>query len=217
VSAESGPDGFVHRFQPAAADEALAMLLLHGTGGDENDLVPLGRLLKPGAALLSPRGKVLENGMPRFFRRFAEGVFDLEDLARRTVELAEFVHWARERYALAGKPLMAVGFSNGANIAVSLMLTQPRVLAGAVLFRAMVPFVPEHPPPLEGIPVLLSAGRADSMVGLEQPERLADLLRGAGARVALLWDEAGHTLGVESVRLAREWLGTVELTARESG
>lgn len=207
-------DSYVHRFIPGTDPNGPTLLLLHGTGGDENDLIPLGRLLAPGAAMLTLRGNVLENGMPRFFRRFAEGVFDLEDVARRTVQLAEFLEEARAHYALADRPLIAAGFSNGANIASSLLLMRPDALDAAVLFRAMVTVVPDALPRLDDKPVFLSAGRADTMVGIEQPERLAELLGSCGARVTLSWDEAGHMLAVESVRKAREWLGAAGLVAR---
>jgi predicted esterase len=211
---EARAETYVHRFVPGTEPDSPTILLLHGTGGDENDLMPLGRLLAPGAALLSLRGNVLENGMPRFFRRFAEGVFDLEDLARRTIELADFLAAARERYALGDRPLVAAGFSNGANIASSLMLTRPGVLDAGVLFRAMVTVVPDPLPRLADKPVFLSAGRTDTMVGIDQPERLADLLRSCGARVTLSWDEGGHMLAVDSVRKAREWLGAIGLVTR---
>src|ERR1700731_948211 len=135
--------GLVHVFVPAENPESPTLLLLHGTGGDERDLLPLGAELWPGAALLGVRGKVLENGMPRFFRRFAEGVFDVDDLKSRTEELANFIDAASERYAFNKKRLIAVGYSNGANIAASLILLHPHCLAAAVLFRAMVPFSPD--------------------------------------------------------------------------
>src|SRR3954465_11764357 len=136
---------FVHRFVPASKLGRAPLLLLHGTGGDENDLIPLGRALSPGSALISPRGKVLENGMPRFFRRFAEGQFDQEDLAFRTEELAGFIQSASVQYGFDAKQLFAVGFSNGANIASSLILRHPELLAGAILIRGMVPFRPADP------------------------------------------------------------------------
>src|SRR3954463_13661772 len=137
--------GFIHKFVPASSGSrhAPTLLLLHGTGGDENDLLSLGHELWPGAALLGVRGKVLENGMPRFFRRFAEGVFDVEDLKSRTEELANFIDAAAEHYQFRKRHLVAVGYSNGANIAASLMFLHPHYLAAGVLFRAMVPFWPE--------------------------------------------------------------------------
>ncbi len=198
--------GFVHRFVPAETPDAPTLLLLHGTGGDENDLLPVGRMLDERAALLSPRGKVLEYGLPRFFRRLAEGVFDHEDLVDRTHELAEFVERAVNEYGIDPRRLFAVGFSNGANVAASLLLTYPRLLAGAILLRAMVPFEPERAPDLSGTPVYLAAGRSDQMVPPENTERLAQLLREAGADVTLDWQPGGHGIGPEEVQAARNWL-----------
>ena len=198
--------GFVHRFVPAQDENAPALLLLHGTGGDENDLLPVGRMLDERAAFLSPRGKVLEHGMPRFFRRLAEGVFDEEDLVNRTHELAEFVEAAVNEYGLDPKRLFAVGFSNGANIAASLLLTYPRLLAGAILLRAMTPFEPETMPDLSGTPVYLAAGRSDQIVPAENTERLAGLLREAGAEVTLDWQPGGHGIGPAEIQAARDWL-----------
>ena len=198
--------GFVHCFVPAQTSDAPTLLLLHGTGGDENDLLSIGRMLDEQAALLSPRGKVLECGMPRFFRRLAEGVFDHEDLVNRTHELGEFVEQAVDKYGINRRRLFAVGFSNGANIAASLLLMYPRLLAGAILLRAMVPFEPERVPDLSGTPVYLAAGRSDQMVPPENTERLAQLLREAGAEVALDWQPGGHGIGPEEVQAARNWL-----------
>src|SRR5471032_1311716 len=161
---------FIHRYIPATQPGLPTLLLLHGTGGDENDLIPLGEQLLPGAALLSPRGKVFENGMPRFFCRLAEGVFDLEDLKLRTQELAAFVAQARNIYGITAP--IAVGFSNGANIAASLLLSQPDVLRGAVLLRAMLPFEPQPPPNLSGKPVLLLSGSKDTMIPAVASKRL---------------------------------------------
>ena len=198
--------GFIHRFVPPERDGPTTLLLLHGTGGDENDLLPLGRMLDEEAALLSPRGKVLENGMPRFFRRLSMGVFDEEDLVRRTHELAGFVEEATSEYGLDPQRLFAVGFSNGANIAASLLLLHPGLLAGAVLLRAMVPFEAETPSDLQGTPVYLAAGRSDQMVPPESTERLAKLLREAGAEVTLDWQPGGHGIGPAEIEGARAWL-----------
>jgi len=201
--------GFVHRFDPAEEPGAPTLLLLHGTGGDENDLLPLGRMLDKRAALLSPRGKVLENGMPRFFRRLSMGVFDEEDLVNRTHELASFVEEAASEYGLDPKRLFAVGFSNGANIAASLLLLRPDLLAGAVLLRAMTPFELETLPDLSDTPVYLAAGRSDQMIPPESTERLAELLREAGAEVTLDWQPGGHGIGRAEVEAARDWLAEV--------
>jgi len=201
--------GFVHRFDPAEEPGSPTLLLLHGTGGDENDLLPLGRMLDERAALLSPRGKVLENGMPRFFRRLSMGVFDEEDLVNRTHELASFVEEAASEYGLDPKRLFAVGFSNGANIAASLLLLHPDLLAGAVLLRAMTPFELETLPDLSGTPVYLAAGRSDQMIPAESTERLAELLRKAGAEVTLDWQPGGHGIGRAEVEAARDWLALI--------
>jgi predicted esterase/catechol 2,3-dioxygenase-like lactoylglutathione lyase family enzyme len=197
---------FEHQFVPARAEGAPTLLLLHGTGGNEYDLLDLGRALYPGAALLSPRGQVLENGMPRFFRRLAEGVFDLDDLRRRTHDLAEFVAAAAEAYQIDPRRVIAAGYSNGANIAASLLLLRPETLAGAVLFHAMVPLVPEQLPDLSGVPVFMAAGRTDPMIPAPQTERLAQLLREAGADVELQWQPGGHTLAQAEVQAAKTWL-----------
>jgi predicted esterase/catechol 2,3-dioxygenase-like lactoylglutathione lyase family enzyme len=202
--------GFVHRYVPPNANGELAgattLLLLHGTGGDEEDLLPLGRTLLPGAGLLSPRGKVLERGAPRFFRRLAEGVFDQEDLAQRTQELAGFIEAATTSYHLEPDGIVAVGFSNGANIAASLLLRRPGLLRGAVLLSPMVPFEPEALPRLEGTPVFIGAGRSDAIAPPAQAERLAELLRSAGADVQLHWDTGGHSVTRGELDAAREWL-----------
>jgi predicted esterase len=196
---------FVHYFGPGAVD-APTLLLLHGTGGDENDLVPLTRELWPGAATLSPRGKVSENGMARFFKRLAEGVFDLDDLRLRTNELADFVIAAADHYGFDPTPVIAVGLSNGANIASSMLMLRPGVLAGAVLFRGMVPIVPDSPPNLPGTPVLLSNGRVDPIITPAETERLVALLRSAGAEVTLRWQPGGHNLTRADLAVARAWL-----------
>ena len=199
------PDlGFIHNYVPATDRTRPPLLLLHGTGGDENDLVPFGERLAPGAALLSPRGKVSEQGAARFFRRLAEGVFDLEDLAFRTRELAEFIERARKSYGL-GKPI-AFGFSNGANIAASLLLTRPDVLAGAVLLRAMTPFEPQTLPDLANFPVLMLSGAADPLVEAENRDRLAEMLSTAGADVRHEVVQAGHNLSPRDVTAAEHWL-----------
>ncbi len=208
--------GFIHRFIPApATDPSPTLLLLHGTGGDETDLLSVGRELAPAAALLSPRGKVLENGMPRYFRRLAEGVFDLEDLRARTHELADFVEAAARTYHLAPDRIFAVGFSNGANIAASLLLLRPQVLAGAVLFRAMVPLLPEDMPDLKGRPVFLATGRLDPIVTSDETERLRRLLVQAGADVTLHWEPAGHRLTLRDIEAARAWLRVQGSTRHE--
>lgn len=197
--------GFEHVWEPGEEGRP-TLLLLHGTGGDETDLLPLGHYLVPGAALLSPRGKVLEGDMPRFFRRLAPSVFDLDDLRARTHELADFVTAAAAEYGFDPARVTAVGYSNGANIAASLLLLRPGLLAAAVLLHAMVPIEPEQAPDLSGVPVFLTAGRADSMVPGEESERLAGVLRDAGANVELHWEPGGHALSRREIEAARVWL-----------
>jgi phospholipase/carboxylesterase len=201
--------GFVHRYLPGEDESGPTLLLLHGTGGNEEDLVPLGETLAPDAAFLSPRGKVSEYGAPRFFRRLAEGVFDHEDLLFRTHELAEFVEAASEEYGFDPSKVVAVGYSNGANVAASTILLHPGLLQAAVLFRAMVPFEPDLAPDLSGMPVFLAAGRMDRMIPPDNTQRLADILLEAGADVDLRWRDTGHPLTYEEVGEAKGWLSEV--------
>jgi phospholipase/carboxylesterase len=200
----------VHVFEPGQDTARPPVLLLHGTGGDEQDLLPLGRMVAPGAALLSPRGAVLENGMPRFFRRLAEGVFDEEDLRRRTDDLAAFIRGAQARHGIAAP--VAVGFSNGANIAASLLLRHPGLLRGAALLRAMVPFRETPTARLEGTKVLLLSGTADPIVPAANSAALAAILGDAGATVAHHPLPLGHGLSQMDVALTREWLAGFQET-----
>ncbi len=195
-----------HRFIPSPTKADRTLLLLHGTGGDENDLIDLGRQLDPDAAILSPRGNVSENGMPRFFRRLAEGVFDLEDVNRRANELADFVTAAAGHYTLSPDNIVAVGFSNGANIAAAMMLLRPEILHGAILLRAMVTIEPDASPDLSGKRVLMSSGEADPIIPLENAERLAAMLRAAGADVTFKVQHAGHNLTRQDLIDAQSWL-----------
>lgn len=198
--------GFRHRWVPAAdAAAAPTLLLLHGTGGDEDDLLPLGRMLDPSANLLSPRGRVLENGMPRFFRRLAQGVFDVPDLIAQTEALAEFVGVAADTYGFDARRVTGVGFSNGANIAGGLLLLRPGVLRAAVLLHPMVPLVPETPPDLAEVRVFLGAGRQDPLCPAAETERLASLLRGYAAEVTVHWEPGGHSLTREEAQAAAGW------------
>jgi predicted esterase len=205
----SALDLHVHRWIPAERPALPTLLMLHGTGGDETDLLPLGRQLLPGAAMLSVRGNVLEGGAPRFFRRLAEGVFDIEDLHRRTDELADFVATASVEYGVPASSLYAVGYSNGANIAGSLLLSRPAVLAGGVLFRAMVPFEPTTTPSLVGKRVLISAGKLDVMISPAGTERLAAILRDAGADVDLEWQPTGHGLTTADLTAAQRFFNAM--------
>lgn len=195
---------FVHRFEAAGRPDRPPLLLLHGTGGNEDDLLPVGRAVAPGAALLSPRGQVLERGMPRFFRRLAEGVFDEPDLVRRTHGLADFVAEARTAYGLAAP--VAVGFSNGANIAAAMLLLRPEALAGAVLFRAMLPFAEDVAAAQANLPVLLVSGAADPIVPESNAAGLAAMLARGGAEVTHHVLPVGHGLSQEDLTLARDWL-----------
>jgi len=194
----------LHRFMPAATVGRAPILLLHGTGGDENDLLPLGQTIAPGAALLLPRGKVLEGGMPRFFRRLAEGVFDEQDVRRRANELADFILEAREVYGLDAP--IAVGFSNGANIAAAVLQLRPEVLAGAVLLRAMVPLSDAPRRELDGTPVLILSGAADPIVPAENAARLASILDAAGAVVDHRTLPTGHGLSQADIAITKTWL-----------
>ena len=197
---------YVHRYVPPKAEDSRTLLLLHGTGGDENDLIPLGEMLAPDAGFLSPRGTVLERGAARFFRRLAEGVFDLPDLHARTKELVAFVEAAAVQYGFDPKQVIAVGFSNGANIAASTLLSSPGTLSSAVLFRPMVPFIPENPVSLIGTRVFIGAGEGDPIVPAAHSERLAELLQICGADVTLTWQPGGHTLTRADVAAAYDWL-----------
>jgi predicted esterase len=197
------PD-FIHEFVPGTSNRTL--LLLHGTGGNERDLIPLGRELDPTASLLSLRGKVLENGMPRFFRRLEEGVFDVEDLKKRTNELADFVISAAERYEIDMTRIVAVGYSNGANIAASMLLLRPEILHAAILFRPMVPLVPDNIPDLSSRRVWIGAGNQDPIVPATETQRLGELLRRAGADLTIHFASASHGLTNTDVEVARTWL-----------
>jgi phospholipase/carboxylesterase len=188
---------FVHQSEPGTGRP---LLLLHGTGGDEFQLLQLGRMLAPEAPLLSPRGRSLEEGMARFFRRHGEGRLDVEDLQEKALELADWVD------ARAPEPPLAVGYSNGANMASAILLLRPHTLAGGILFRAMLPFEPAQPPDLAGRRVLIVAGLADPMVPEGDPDRLAGTLRRAGAEVAVSYQPAGHELGASDIAAARDWI-----------
>jgi len=206
VSPSSRELGFIHRFESGSTGDTL--LLLHGTGGDESDLIPMGHNVAPQANLLSPRGPVLENGMPRFFRRLEVGVFDEGDLVRRVGDLGAFVRAAAERYGFDPARVRALGYSNGANTAAALLLLDPALLAGAALLRALLPLEPPRPPDLAGKEVLIAAGRRDPYAPIERVEALAARLRKAGAAVDLRWSNHGHELGPEEIDAVAEWLET---------
>jgi phospholipase/carboxylesterase len=195
---------YIHRFEPGEAPGAPPLLLLHGTGGDENDLLPVGRMVAPGAPLLSPRGDVLERGMPRFFRRFAEGVFDQDDVRRRAGALADFVTDARKAYGIAAP--VALGYSNGANIAAAVLLLRPGVLAGAILWRAMMPLTAPQLAPLPGTPVLMLSGASDPIATPAEAGRLKAALQAADAAVEHRVIPVGHELSQADVAIARQWI-----------
>jgi len=218
--------GFIHRFiYPTNSDDlkgtrdgqkarekisSTTFLLLHGTGGDEEDLISLAYELDQSAAILSPRGKVLENGVaPRFFRRLTEGVFDVEDLKFRTNELANFVKNASNTYGFDMDHLIAVGYSNGANIASSMLLLRPEVLSAAILFRAMVPLLPQVLPDLTKKHIFMSSGLHDPIIPKQETERLIGLFKKAGAKVSLHWQNSGHELRMNEINTAREWLSNL--------
>jgi phospholipase/carboxylesterase len=213
----------VHVHQPPTDDDPVTLLLLHGTGADEHDLLPLGRMLSPTARLLSPRGKVVEQGMPRWFRRHAEGLFDTEDLIARTDELADALPAAASTYGFDRTRLIAAGFSNGANIAAATLLLRPETFRAALLFAPMVPLRTDQLPS-GGLPdlsttaVFLSAGRRDPICPPEQAEELAVMLHDAGAAVELAWHDGGHELTRPIADAARSWLGDLRhATASEVG
>lgn len=197
---------FVHVFRPATKPGLPPLLLLHGTGGDETDLVPLGEAVAPGAALLSPRGQVLERSAPRFFRRLAEGVFDEDDIRRRAGDLARFVGEAREAYGLAAP--IALGYSNGANIAAATMLLHPGALAGAALLRPMAPFAVSPVAKLDGAPALLLSGAADPIATPETVDRLEAAMRASGAAVEHVRLAASHGLTRQDMEMAARWFAT---------
>jgi len=192
---------YIHRFEPGVDPSLPPVLLLHGTGGDETDMLPLGREIAPGAALLSPRGNVLEGSAPRFFKRYREGVFDEEDVRRRAAELSHFVAEARRAYGI-GAPV-ALGYSNGANIGAAVLLLHPRALAGAILLRATAPLAEPPRGDLSGVPVLILSGLNDPVIPRSGAEKLKLALAAAGARVERLELPAGHALTQADVARAK--------------
>jgi predicted esterase len=199
--------GFIHRFSPAedsASGETL--IVLHGTGGDENDLVGVGQTIAPGAAILSPRGKVSERGAQRFFSRLAEGVFDPKEVRSRAEELARFIRAAISKYGLDATRIFALGYSNGANIASTVMFTEPALFQGAILFRPMLVLEPEERSDLSGSSVFISAGLMDPIVPVKSVERLVKLFQTSRADVTLKWQRAGHNFVPSEVREAADWL-----------
>lgn len=183
---------------------AVTLLLLHGTGGDEKDLLPLADIIDPNANILSVRGQVLENGSNRFFRRLAMGVFDLEDLVFRTKRLKEFVDWAADHYHFDRNRVVAIGYSNGANIAASMLFHYSDALQRAILFHPMVPIRKELPN-LTGVGVFISAGQNDPICPPEESQQLSELLSSAKAEVHLSWQPGGHRLSMEEIIEVKAW------------
>ncbi len=198
--------GFIHNFIPNHNNDGKVLLLLHGTGGNEDDLLTIAQMMDEGATILAPRGKVLENGMPRYFRRLAEGIFDVEDVKFRTNELADFVKETSVKYAFDPRSVVAVGYSNGANIAASMLIMRPESVKNAVLFRAMIPIVPDKLPDLTNKKVFISAGRFDSMIPQSKTIELKEYLERAGAKVKLNLEDSTHSLTTREIEKARLWL-----------
>lgn len=203
-SADSGLNGFIHKFIRKSGKRTL--LVLHGTGGNEDDMIPLAEEIDPNDSILSVRGKVLENGMPRYFRRFSSGVFDLEDLKFRTFELANFMQIAGRKYGFHPKSVVALGYSNGANTATSILLLKPECLEGAVLLRAMLPLVPESLPNLSEKRIFLSSGKFDLITPKLKVTELEELLLKAKAKVTTNWEDSDHSLTQEEVQKAHTWI-----------
>ena len=195
-----------HKKEYDATNNKLTFVLLHGTGGNEEDLIFLGKEIGPNASILSPRGKVLENGMPRFFRRLSEGLFDIEDLKFRTHELADFIQKCSLHYKFDLNQTIAVGFSNGANIATSILLLRPEILQGTILFRAMIPLIPNPLPDLSTKKILLAAGLNDPIVSRTETENLFKLFQKTNANIILKWQNSSHNLIQEDLAVARKWI-----------
>ncbi|MFC5470104.1 alpha/beta hydrolase [Cohnella suwonensis] len=194
-----------HVYRPGKREGAPVLLLLHGTGGTEHDLLPVAGAISPDSAVLSVRGNVLENGMPRFFRRLAEGVFDIEDLVFRTAELHSFLDEAAAQYGFERGNVVAVGYSNGANIAGSMLFHYEGTLKGAILHHPMVPLRGVRLPGLSGVPVFIGAGENDPICRPEETDELGGLLSEAGAEVSVHWERAGHRLTGTEVAAAASW------------
>jgi phospholipase/carboxylesterase len=206
------PDqGFVHSFVKGTGGRTL--ILLHGTGGDEGSLLPVANLVDGAASTLGVRGKVLENGMSRFFRRFSEGVFDVEDIKSRANELADFLEWASREYGFRLSSLTAVGYSNGANMGASLLLLRPEVIRSAVLLRPTLPLKPARLPQLSGKAAFVSAGVHDPIVPQDGTQALCDLLKEAGADVTVNWEDATHALTKQELQKVRSWLASEKAPA----
>ena len=201
--------GFIYNYIAGSSENVL--LLLHGTGGNEDDLLTVGQMLDRNGSIVAPRGKVLENGMPRFFRRISPGVFDIEDLKFRANELGEFVDLLCKKYGFDSRSLVGVGYSNGANLVASLVLLKPTLLRRSILFRAMLPLVPDKIPDLNGTSVFISGGKYDEMIPEESTLELSSILLRSGANIKMNWEESTHALTADEVNKAREWLLNTKL------
>ncbi|MBY0328546.1 alpha/beta hydrolase [Patescibacteria group bacterium] len=197
---------YIYHYDKSEHGSNTTLLLLHGTGGDERDLLRLGRMLDPDAHILSPRGNVLEGGYNRFFERLSAGVFNEEDIITRSKDLAEFVAAAQAKYGIQHTKVIAVGFSNGANIAASLLLLHPIVLSGAILFRAMVPLIPKEQPDLSGVPILLLSGTEDTIIQQSKVYELKELFTTGKSQLTHEWLETGHEITSRDVEIATTWL-----------
>ncbi len=201
---------FIHQYVPGPSSEAARpYILLHGTGGDEHDLIPVARKIDPYGCFLSPRGKVQEGNRLRYFKRVRPGVFDLEDLSFRTDELAGFLNRASVEYGFRLDDAVAVGYSNGANMAASLLLRYPGMLAGAVLMRPVLPYPVENPPMMEGVHVLILSGEDDELIPLEQAIALVPVFEASGALVKHEVLPAGHSITEEDVERTRQWVASI--------
>jgi phospholipase/carboxylesterase len=199
--------GFIHRY--VRGDSDFTLLLLHGTGGNEDDLLGVGRAIAPQPNLLSPRGKSLDEGIARFFRRFGEGKFDEQDVIFRANELADFIAAAADEYQFDARRVIALGYSNGANIAAAVMLLRPDAIGGALLLRAMVPLEPNPLPNLRKRPVLMLEGRHDPIVPAENAQRLEQIFKDANALAALMWIDAGHGLTSDDMAACEKWISQI--------
>lgn len=196
---------FIHIFIKGNNNSNNCLLLLHGTGGNENDLVPIAKIIDENAAILSPRGRVLENGMPRYFRRIAPGIFDLKDLEFRTKELYNFILKAKTHYGMENHKIITIGYSNGANMALSLLFSYPGLLSGAILFRPMMPYKPKEELNLNGKKILVLAGLYDELIDSKITKELVSILQSKRANVELNWIKSGHALTYEEVEVAKKW------------
>ena len=195
--------GFIYRWELAEIKTNKAILLLHGTGGTEHDLIDLGRLIGPRYNLLAPKGKVSEDGKARFFRRKAIGIFDVEDLKHMAIQLTDFIRKAKMAFGL--EEIIAVGYSNGANMATGIIFQEPDLLAGAILLRPMVPYEPE-PMDLSSMKILMISGMLDNTMNNEEPERLEQIFKINKAQATIKHLSVSHGLTTDDIRISKEWI-----------